>query len=259
MSTRVYVEGGGDTNPLKTHCRQAFRSFFSRAGPGACAAENSRRNFLHQSLQITRNSVNFRDLKTKQTQFIRLFGAASPPFVSRSVLRRTLLEGRLPRVFACGGRQQAYRDFCHALGAADDNDFVILLVDSEGPVAEDSGPWVHLKGRDNWDQPFGTTDENAHLMVQCMEAWFLADQDGLGAFFGHGFNRNALPGNPNTEDVAKADVFEGLKHATRQCQPKGEYGKGRHSFELISQIVPAMVLTVSPHARRLVEILREKA
>ena len=27
-------------------------------------------------------------------------------------------------------------------------------------------------------------------MVQCMEAWFLADKDCLAAFFGLGFNRN---------------------------------------------------------------------
>ena len=201
MSTRVYVEGGGDTNPLKTRCRQAFQSFLGRAG----------------------------------------------------------LEGRLPRVFACGGRHQAYRDFCHALDTADDGDFVALLVDSEGPVVEDSGPWVHLKGRDNWNQPHGATDENVYLMVQCMEAWFLADRDRLEAFFGGGFNRNALPGNRNIEEVAKTDVLDGLRNATRQCQSKGEYGKGRHSFELLSRIEPANVLAASPHARRLVDALREKA
>ena len=201
MSTRVYVEGGGDNNPLKTRCRQAFRDFFSGAG----------------------------------------------------------LEGRLPRVFACGGRQQAYSDFFHALKATPDDDFVALLVDSEGPVDEGDGPWVHLKERDNWEQPVGTTDDNAHLMVQCMEAWFLADKEALARYFGQGFNPKALPDNQNIEKVAKKKVFDGLKNATRQCQPKGEYGKGRHSFELLSEIDPAKVMVASPHAKRLVDTLLAKA
>ena len=32
----------------------------------------------------------------------------------------------------------------------------------------------------------GATDEQAHLMVQCMEAWFLADRETLAAVFGRG-------------------------------------------------------------------------
>ena len=88
-----------------------------------------------------------------------------------------------------------------------------------------------------------------------MEAWFLADKDRLAVFFGRGFNRNALPCHRDIEEIAKVDLLQGLKNATRQCQPKGEYGKGRHSFELLSQVDSASVLAASPHARRLVEIL----
>ena len=100
---------------------------------------------------------------------------------------------------------------------------------------------------------------NAHLMVQCMEAWFLADKDCLAAFFGRGFNRNALSHNPDIEQVAKTDVLEGLKGATRRCKSKGEYGKGRHSFEILSEIDPEKVLAASLHAMRLVHTLRAKA
>ena len=91
-----------------------------------------------------------------------------------------------------------------------------------------------------------------------MEAWFLADKEGLGAYFGQGFDRNALPGRREIEDVAKADVLDGLKRATRQCK-KGEYGKGRHSFDILEQTDPAKVIYASPHARRLVETLRREA
>ena len=92
-----------------------------------------------------------------------------------------------------------------------------------------------LERRDHWDRPDDAADEHAHLMVQCMEAWFLADLDALAAYFGQGFNRNALPGRQEFEEVAKADLFDALKNATRQCR-KGEYGKGRHSFDILEQI-----------------------
>ena len=169
------------------------------------------------------------------------------------------LVGRMPKVVACGGRQRAYEKLRAALAARNERGFAVLLVDSEDRVAEGSGPWLHLRMRDGWEKPDDATDNSAHLMVQCMEAWFLADRDFLEAFFGRGFNRNALPGNQNIEEVAKADVLNGLKNATRQCQTKGEYGKGRHSFEILSEIDPSKVQAASPRAQRLVDTLRAKA
>jgi len=169
------------------------------------------------------------------------------------------LAGRIPQVIACGGRDTTYDKFAAALRSAGDQVFVALLVDSEGPVAEGTGPWRHLQARDNWVRPDGATDDNAHLMVQCMEAWFLADKDCLAAFFGRGFNRNALPRNPDIEQVAKADVLDGLKRATRQCRPTGEYGKGRHSFEILAKVDPAKIVAASRHARCLVNTLISKA
>ena len=169
------------------------------------------------------------------------------------------LAGRMPRVIACGGRQTTYDKFADALRSVDDQVFVALLVDSEGPVAEGTGPWRHLQTRDKLGRPDGATDDNAHLMVQCMEAWFLADKDRLAAFFGPGFNRSALPRNPDIEQLAKTDVLDGLKSATRQCRPKGEYDKGRHSFEILAEVEPAKVLATSKHARRLIKTLISKA
>ena len=176
-----------------------------------------------------------------------------------SFFEKAKLAGRMPQVIACGGRQSVCEKFRGALGSSDGREFIVLLVDSEGPVAEGSGPWSHLEARDGWDRPEDATDENAHLMVQCMEAWFLADRSCLATFFGQGFNPDALPGNRNLEEVAKTDVLRGLKNATRQCRPKGEYGKGRHSFELLSEIDPANVMDASPQASRLVATLRKKA
>ena len=167
------------------------------------------------------------------------------------------LAGRKPQIIAGGSRNSAFDRFRTALGSRNAEEFVVLLVDSENPVADAAGPWLHLRTRDQWEKPDVATDDNAHLMVQCMEAWFLADKDGLAAYFGQGFNRNALPRRREIEDVAKDDVLNGLKRATRQCK-KGEYGKGRHSFDILEQTDPAKVMAASPHARRLVETLRQR-
>ena len=175
-----------------------------------------------------------------------------------SFFEKVNLAGRMPKVIACGGRKMVFDKFRTALGSRKAEDFLVLLVDSEAPIAVGSGSWQHLAQRDGWDRPGEVTDEHAHLMVQCMEAWFLADKEGLATYFSHGFNRNALPGPLEIEAVAKADVLDGLKNATRRCK-KGQYGKGRHSFDILEQTDPTKVFETSPHARRLIETLREKA
>ena len=167
------------------------------------------------------------------------------------------LEGRMPSVVASGSRRDAFNDFCAALRSPGKYDFIVLLVDSEGPVT--TGPWQHLKKKpDNWDQPSGTTDDQVHLMVQCMEAWFLADKDCLVAYYGNDFKQNALPARPDIEKIPKNDVLNGLKNATRSGVSKGEYEKGRHAFDILAQIDPKKVVSASPHAKELVKTLNAK-
>jgi len=202
VRVKIYVEGGGNTNALKTKCRQGFSEFFRKAG----------------------------------------------------------LEGRMPRIVASGSRQAAYGDFCTALNKAGADEFIILLVDSEAPVAQNHGdaPWSHLRAQDSWDKPAQATDDNAHLMAQCMEAWFVADRATLRAFFGQGFNENALQANPNVEEIPKQDLYAALDNASRNSQ-KGRYGKGRHSFDILTRIDPERVMDASHWAKRLIETLQEKA
>ena len=164
----------------------------------------------------------------------------------------------MPRIVASGGRVKAFEDFRNALKKAGAEDFIVLLVDSEDGVRVEEGSWAHLKRRDNWDKPAAATDDNAHLMVQCMESWFLADQDKLAAFFGDGFNRGALPARLAVEDIPKQDVLKGLQAATRNRGKQGEYHKGRHAFRILSCLDPEKVTAASPHARRLVETLLAK-
>ncbi|MGD0958346.1 MAG: DUF4276 family protein, partial [Methylomonas sp.] len=132
------------------------------------------------------------------------------------------IAGKMPRIVACGSRQNAYDSFRTAIEAGDD---ALLLVDSEAPVAaihqndnpDAWRPWLHLKQRqgDNWSKPTNAHDNQCHLMVQCMESWFLADRDELKKFFGQGFNENKLPPEANAiEHLDKNQIFQALADAT---------------------------------------------
>jgi ABC-type dipeptide/oligopeptide/nickel transport system permease component len=85
VTTRLYVEGGGDSKALRTTCREGFRRLIEKAG----------------------------------------------------------MKGRMPRIVACGGRQNALESFATAHAQATGNDGPMLLVDAEGPLTA-ANPWAHL-------------------------------------------------------------------------------------------------------------------
>ena len=163
----------------------------------------------------------------------------------------------MPRVVACGSRQRAYDQFCAAIDDAEAGNFIVLLVDSESAVKAGDSPWEHLRKHGNWDQPSAAADDSAQLMVQCMEAWFVADRQSLGDYFGKDFKDAALPARNDVESIAKDDLERTLKQATRSCSKgKGIYRKGRHSFELLGCLDPSKVMEASPYARRLIDALK---
>ena len=172
---------------------------------------------------------------------------------------------RMPKVVACGGRVEAYRKFCKAVGQRR-ADVPLLLVDSEGPIgawnpSTPGVPWAHLKNRvgDHWERPDGATDDSVHLTVQMMESWFLADRECLARYFGADFNENSLPApQRKLEEVPKGEVAKALKESTRQCERKGRYDKGEHSFQLLRELDVSRVVEASPYARRLVETVAAK-
>src|SRR5208337_3424902 len=98
------------------------------------------------------------------------------------LFEKVVPKGHQPRVVACGDRASAFRDFQRYLRRRKEG-FLILLVDSEGPVAANTKAWAHLRGRDGWKKPPTAHDDQAHLMVQCMESWFLADRDALSGYY----------------------------------------------------------------------------
>jgi hypothetical protein len=171
----------------------------------------------------------------------------------RTLLTKVVPPGSAPKVIASGGRQKAYKNFCDALRDHPDQS-IMLLVDSEGPVRH--GVWEHLgkKPGDGWNKPPDAAENQAHLMVQCMEAWFLADRNSLLEYYGRRFGTSALPRQPNVELIARADAQASLKRATRGTI-KGAYQKSSHAFDLLARIDPAKVRAASQHAAFFFEAL----
>lgn len=194
VTTKIYVEGGGNSKQLRTACRRGFSKFIEKAG----------------------------------------------------------LAGQMPKVVACGSRDDAYNSFRtnHAGG----KETAILLVDAEAAVLA-SDPWEHLRTRDGWERPTGAVNNQCHLMVQIMESWFLADVGTLETFYGQGFRPQRLPANPKLEDVAKQDVLDGLNRAT-STTTKGNYNKGRDSFLILEELDPDKVKQALPSTNRFIEALQ---
>lgn len=170
--------------------------------------------------------------------------------------------GRMPGIVACGSRMDAFRRFSTGISQANEGDFIVLLVDSEAPVRTEhrERPWLHVRDRegDQWEKPPSAEEENLHLMVQCMEAWFFADKAALGAYFGKDFQVSALGNVQNVETISKHDLFEKLKRATQRTK-KGAYGKGKDSFELLGRIDPVKIRNGSFFADRLIATLDQKS
>lgn len=212
-------------------------------------------------------------MRTKNDVVVYAEGASSGPnsvrsqieyrqafsnFFAKTVLGKT----HRPRLVPCGGRGKAFEAFRTAISQGTN---ALLLVDSEDPVhpahaSPPEGnwePWTHLKQRDNWEKPKNATDDDCHLMVQCMESWFLADWPAVKSFFGHGFAASGLP-KGTVESILKDDVYNTLQKATQNCKTKAPYGKGLHSFKLLALIDPTKVMAASPWAKRFIDELAKR-
>lgn len=158
------------------------------------------------------------------------------------------------RFVCCGSRQQAYDDFCAAVRAYSGR-VNALLVDSEAPIAQPTDDAQkdaearrrHLAARDGWNLE-GVNAERIHLMVQCMEAWIVADPEALSAFYGQYFKASALPARQSLEQEPKRDIYDKLAKATGDRRiTQGPYGKIGHASRLLQRIEPAKVAVRCPH------------
>jgi hypothetical protein len=149
-------------------------------------------------------------------------------------------------------RDTTYRKFLE--GLAQDGEFAVLLVDSEGPVAVFGRTWEHVAARDGWARPAQASDAQCQLMVQAIEAWLVADREALATFYGPGFHRSRFPPAVDVESVPKDQLVPLLEAATKDTQ-KGRYHKVRHLAPLLSCIDLAILRKRSPHYDRVLKTL----
>ncbi len=142
-----------------------------------------------------------------------------------------------------GSRDSAFQAFIAAVHRADSETLCVLLVDSEEALAAETKGQpdvsaqirkVHLTKRDGWDLD-DAEPQQIHLMVQCMEAWIVADPEALARYYGKGFRAKSLPVRENLEEEPKLDVYDRLAKATKDTQ-KRRYAKIKHASQLLALI-----------------------
>ena len=178
----------------------------------------------------------------------------------RDLINRAGFAGRSPAIVPCGGRRDAYESFKTDL-LNGHSEYVLLLVDSEDPVANaDESPdsdaaWKHLKIRDGWERPARAANDQAQLMATCMETWVMADQAAVKRFFGSSLQASALLPLLNLEARDRHEVQDKLEHATRNCGRDRSYTKGKKSFAVLATLESATLHQHLPHFRRLMATL----
>lgn len=171
----------------------------------------------------------------------------------RRLLEKIAPAGRMPRLVACGGRNDAFDRFQTALRHANPGDFVALLVDSEEPPADIEATWAHLRARDGWTTPPGARDTQVLFMTTCMETWIVADVAALRTHYGSQLQISPLPPLVDLEKRSRADIQDRLTRATRDCP--NAYVKGKRSFVILAQLNPTVLERALPSFARAKEIL----
>ena len=172
----------------------------------------------------------------------------------RKLVEKAGFTKKMPGIVACGGRDMAFENFKTALESREPTNYPILLVDSEDAIAENTTPWNHLRARDNWLRPQHASDDQAQLMVTCMETWIMADRAALREVFGAPLQDSALLSEVNLEQYGRHQVQQPLEHATRNCDRKA-YKKGKRSFQVLETINPNILKQRLPHFKRFIETL----
>jgi hypothetical protein len=158
------------------------------------------------------------------------------------------------RLQLIAGGAGAVRDFLLATATHPDA-LNVLLIDSEGPVEGTVSSVVARRGDWHADRARTIDDDQLHLMVQAMEAWFLADRDALADYYGQNFRANRLRGSErDVEAIPKDDAIKCLEEAARDTN-KGKYHKTKHAPALLEKIDPAKVRAGAPHCERLFQTL----
>ena len=161
------------------------------------------------------------------------------------------------KLVPCGSRQQTFKRFRNAVTEAQPDELVVLLVDAEGAVGNNT-PRAHLQRCDHWNLRFAD-DDMVHLMVQIMETWIVADPVTLANYYGLSFRANAFSpaATANPETIPKLRIMSSLHAATRHTQ-KGGYHKIRHASEILQRLDRQRVRQRCPACNRLFDTLERR-
>jgi hypothetical protein len=172
------------------------------------------------------------------------------------LIKKMGFDKRMPKIVACGGRKRAYDMFDTAMTSANNDEFPILLVDSEDPIIT-SGPWNHLKIRDKWDRPVGAKDDQAQMMVTCMETWIMADHEALHKAFRSCLREGTLFPLNGLEQRSRQELLDALKSSTNDCGKNRGYYKGERSFQILAELNPILLYKNLPYFHRFCKTLDE--
>lgn len=187
-----------------------------------------------------------RDLKTA-------FGKGWENFFKSAGLH---LDQRMPRKVIGLGQSEAVDLFIKAVRNPEEEYYPVLLIDSERNIPASADPIKTILP----DLPNKFHDEliqvrdQVFLMIPTMEAWLLADPDGIKSYFGQQAKITSIPAWPNLEQVPKQELIRTLESITTGC--KKSYKKEKTSFELLAHIDAKKVMARCPAAKRLIDFLK---
>lgn len=156
------------------------------------------------------------------------------------------------RPILCGNIDDTWKKF-YQEWTADAEVAHLLLVDADAKVT--GQPRQHLHPKHSW-MPEGSEDRSYHLMVQMMEAWFVADPDALAVYYGKGFDDRELRRRRDVETYSKEDLEKILADATANTKNRwSDKNKLRHAIDLLQKIDPQKVRRRAHHCDQLLGAL----
>ena len=175
----------------------------------------------------------------------------------KKLLENSGLKGRVPRIVACGSRNEAFDSFKTAQ-EKENLQYVALLVDSEDPVKDIEQTWKHLKDRDRWECPQDATDDQVFLMTTCMETWIITDRTALGKIYRNCLQTSALPSIVKNviEQRSRQEIQDALIRATQKCT--NAYAKNKHSFQALANVDPNTLQQHLPSFARMIRVLDQR-
>lgn len=157
----------------------------------------------------------------------------------RKLLEKSLPNTPIPRLVACGGRQQAFDQY--RVGRGKCPTYAGLLIDSETPMDDISEPWDHLSKHsgDDWQRPPEASNEEVLLMTTCMESWLAVDRQTLRQFYGSSLHEKRLPPIEQIESRDRHEVqkrsnqrYVGLLQRLQEREELIQPPRSRQSFRI---------------------------